>query len=69
MVKRIYRGTWVAQSVEQWTLGFGSGHDLRVVESSPTSDSMLSEESAYPSPSTSPLPPFLHSCFLSLSNK
>ena len=25
------RGAWVAQSVERQTLGFSSGHDLRVV--------------------------------------
>ena len=40
------RGAWVAQSVKCWTLGFGSGHDLGVVGSSPTSGSMLSVESA-----------------------
>ena len=28
-------GAWMAQSVKHWTLDFGSGHDLRVVESSP----------------------------------
>ena len=32
-------GTWVAQSVERPTLGFGSGHDPRVVGSSPASGS------------------------------
>lgn len=40
------RGTWVAQFVKHLTLNFGSGHDLRVVRSSPASGSMLSEESA-----------------------
>ena len=41
------RGTWVAQSVKRPTLGFGSGHDLRVhefsqfVSSSPSSGSVL----------------------------
>ena len=30
-----FRGTWVAQSVECLTLGFGSGHDLRVREFKP----------------------------------
>ena len=34
-------GTWVAQSVECLTLDFGSGHDLMVVRSSPTSGSIL----------------------------
>jgi len=36
----------VAQSVKCPTLGFGSGHDLRMVRSSPTSGSVLSAESA-----------------------
>ena len=40
------RGTWVAQSVKQLTLGFGSGHGLRVMRSSPTSGSMLGMECA-----------------------
>ena len=39
-------GTRVAQSVEHLTVGFGSGHDLTVVKSSPTWGSLLSEESA-----------------------
>jgi len=30
------RGTWVAQSFKHPTLDFGSGHDLRVMRSSPT---------------------------------
>ena len=29
------RGTWVAQSVKHQTLGFSSGHDFRVLGSSP----------------------------------
>ena len=33
--------SWVAQSVKHQTLDFGSGHDLRVVRSSPTSGSVL----------------------------
>ena len=41
-----FKGTWVAQLVEHLTLGFGSGHDLRVMRLSPTVDSMLSGESA-----------------------
>ena len=40
------RGAQVAQSGERLTLDFGSGHDLRVVRSSPTSGSTLSAESA-----------------------
>ena len=40
------RGTWVAQSVEWPTLGFGSRGDLRVVRSSPVWGSVLSGESA-----------------------
>ena len=39
-------GTWVVQPVEPPTLGFGSGHDLRVVRSGHTLGSMLSTESA-----------------------
>ena len=30
------RGDWVTQWVKYLTLDFGSGHDLRVVRSSPT---------------------------------
>ena len=42
-----YKGhTWVAQLVEQPTLDFSSGHDLRVARSSPTLGSTLSMESA-----------------------
>ena len=37
----------MAQSVRHPTLGFGSGHDLRVVRLSPTLDSVLNEEPAY----------------------
>ena len=37
--KNSCRGTWVAQSNECLTLGFCSGHDLRVVRSSPIKDS------------------------------
>ena len=44
---RVAGGTWVAQLVEHLTLGFGSGHDPRVVESSPASRSMLSLEPAW----------------------
>ena len=48
-----FRSTWVAQSVKCPTLGFRSGHDVRVMRSSPTLDSALSVESACPSPSFS----------------
>ena len=40
--KMYMEGTWVAQSVECMTLDLGSGHDLRVVGSSPVSGSTLS---------------------------
>ena len=39
-------GSVVAQSVKHLTLDFGSGHDLRVVRSSPASGSMLGIEPA-----------------------
>ena len=39
-------GTWVAQLVERLTLGFNSGHDLRVLGLSPTSGSVFCRESA-----------------------
>ena len=38
-------GAWVAQSGEHPTLDFGSGHDPRVVGSSPTSGSRLAARS------------------------
>lgn len=42
----------MAQSGEVSTLGSGSGHDLRVLRSSPAAPgSVLSKESACPSPS------------------
>ena len=37
----------MAQSVKHPTLDFGSGHDLRIVSSSPILGSLLSAESAY----------------------
>ena len=40
------QGTLVAQLVEHSTLGFGSGHDPKVLRSSPTLGSMLDAESA-----------------------
>ena len=39
-------GTWVAQSVGCQTLDFSSGHNLRVVRSSPKMGSVLSGESS-----------------------
>lgn len=56
-------GTWVVQSVECSTLGFGSGHDLRVVRSDLALGSILSLESASNSLSLCPSCP--HSCSLS----
>ena len=49
MFKR--RGAGVAESVKCLTVDFDSGHDLRVLRSSPMSGALLSEESASPSPS------------------
>jgi len=40
-----YWDTWVAQSFKCPTLDFGSGHDLRVVRSSPALGSALGIES------------------------
>ena len=41
-----FQGTWVSQMVQHVTLDFGSGHDPRVVTSSPASGSMLAMEPA-----------------------
>lgn len=49
--KDVLSGTWVAQSGEPLTLGFGLLRGLRVVGWSPVSGSELSTESACPSPS------------------
>ena len=49
-----FGGTWVAQLIEHLALDFGSGHDPRVVGSSPVSGSALSVELAL-SPSPAPL--------------
>ena len=57
----------MAQSVECRTLDFGSGHDPRVVGSSPPSGSVQDMEPAWDSLSLSTPPPLLH--VLSLSNK
>ena len=50
-----WRGIWAAQSVEQLTLDFSSGHDLTTMESSPVLGSVLSMEPASDSLSL-PLP-------------
>ena len=39
-------GTWVAQGVDCPTLDFGSGHDLKVMGSSPASGSALNRKHA-----------------------
>jgi len=39
-------GAWVAQLVKRLTLDFGSGHDLKIMRSSPVSGSMLRVEPA-----------------------
>ena len=53
------RHAWVAQSVKRTTLDFGSGHDLKVLRSSPALGSALSvkpdKDSYSPSPSPCPL--------------
>ena len=59
----IFRGIWVAQWVK--APAFGSGHDLRVLGSSPTLGSLLSKEAASPLS----LPASLPTCDLSMSNK
>ena len=43
---RLVRGAWVAQSVKHPTFDFCSGHDLRVMGSSPTSGSALGVDPA-----------------------
>ena len=55
-----HRGAWVAQWLK--AAAFGSGHDLRVLGSSPASDSLLSREPASPFS----LPASLPTCDLSL---
>ena len=56
----------MAHPVKHLTLDFGSGHDLRVMGSSPTSGSLLNAESAL----LLPLPlPLLLARALSLSNE
>lgn len=63
-------GVWVAQLVKFPTLDFGSGHDLKVLRSSPVSGSALGGESARDSLSPSPSDPLsVPSPAFSLSNK
>ena len=58
------QGAWVAQSVECLILDFGSGHDPRIVGSSPDLGSVLSMEPTWDSLFLSaPLP--AHTCSLS----
>ena len=45
-VNNAVRGAWGAQSIKCLTLDFCSGHDLRVMRSSPTSGSTMSVEPA-----------------------
>ena len=62
-------GAWVAQSVKHLTLDLSSGHDLRVVRSSPGLGSVLSMEPAYDSlPLSAPLP-LMHALSLSLKKE
>ena len=55
VLKIKFQDTLVAQSVEDLTLDFGSGHDLRVVGSSSTLGTALNTEPAWDSLSL-PLP-------------
>ena len=59
----------MAQSVKRLTLGFGSGHDLRAVRSSPTSGSALDTEPAWDSLSLRLSQSLAHSCHFCLSQK
>ena len=56
----------MAQSVKPPTLGFSSGHDLRVLGSSPISESLLSGEYAWRFSLSLSLPPLACSCSLSI---
>lgn len=46
MEKNEVEGAWVSQSVKHPTLDFSSGHDLRIVRSSPVWHSVLDIEPA-----------------------
>ena len=59
----------MAQSVKHLTLGFSSGHDLRVMRLSPVSSSVLGMESAWDSLSLPPSAPPPHSYFLAFLKK
>ena len=59
-------GAWAALSVKHPTLELGSGHDLRVLGSSPTLGSTFSMEPAWDSPHPLPLPT---TCALKLKKK
>ena len=63
-----YRGTGVAQILNNKVSAFGSGHDPKVLELSPVSGSLLCGESASPA-SPAPPAPLQCWCSLSLSNK
>ena len=64
-------GAWVAQLVGRLTLGFGLGHDLGVVGSSPTSASGFGEEFAWDFLSLSyrPSPPQINKSFIKKEKK
>ena len=64
--KNNLRSTWVAQSVKQWIVNFGSGHGLRVVRLSPAPGSPLSGESASDS-LLLPLPLLMHAVSLKIN--
>ena len=63
------QGAWVAQSVECLTLDFGSGHDPRVLGSSPVSGSLLGAEPTWDSSSPSVPPIRAHVLVRALSLK
>ena len=56
-------GPWLTQSAKRLALGFGSSHDLRVMQLSPVSDSTLGM-SASLSPFPSVPPQLVHACAL-----
>lgn len=68
LTKLHIRGVWVAQLMKQVIPGFGSGHDLGVLGSSPASGSMVSKKFPWVSLSHS-LSPYFCSSSLCLWNK
>ena len=62
------KDTWVAQSVKRPTLDFCSGHDLTIMESSPTLGSVLGVGLAWDSLSLS-APPLITLSLSKLTNK